>query len=169
MMRDDEFAPARTTRWTMYLIALPLLALAAGCGFEGRWAEAGKMPTPETGIDGRWQGKWDSTASGHTDGLRCIITRAGATDYRAEFKATYGWFFSFSYTMTMHASATDGTTRPDAIYFGGEADLGWLAGGRYTYDGRATTTEFFCNYASSADRGTFQMTRPGGTPATRGE
>jgi hypothetical protein len=46
------------------------------------------------------------------------------------------------------------------LRFEGEADLGWLAGGVYRYDGQATPASFFSTYKSKYDHGTFQMKRP---------
>lgn len=128
-----------------------------------------QVPTPDDGIEGRWAGTWKSCANGHTGGLRCIVTRTDAGHFNADFRATYGWFFSFGYSMTMNVKATDGATRPSVVYFAGEADLGCLAGGRYTYEGKATPTEFFCNYKADVDHGTFQLVRPGGAAVVRRE
>jgi hypothetical protein len=135
-----------------------------GCAYESRWNAAGKEPVPADQITGRWEGTWKSDANGHSGGLRCIVTRAEDGNYLADFKATYGWVFTFGYQMKMNVKAADGTTRHSVVYFTGEEDLGWLAGGKYQYDGRAGPTEFFCNYKSKDDRGTFQLVRPGGTP-----
>lgn len=149
--------------------------LSGGCGipYDCRWSAAGKTPAVTQGIEGRWQGTWTSD-QGHAGGLRCIITPAGDGTYTADFRATWGWIFGFGYRMKIVARATDGeltaggphaaTTRPGVVYFDGSADLGWLAGGEYRYDGRAGTTTFFANYSSGADRGRFQMVRPGGVP-----
>jgi len=46
------------------------------------------------------------------------------------------------------------------VHFDGEADLGWMAGGVYKYDGHANSTDYFCTYHSSYDNGSFTMKRP---------
>lgn len=145
-------------------LAVLLLSLSAltGCAFESHWTAAGKLPTPDMSIEGRWIGTWKSEPSGHGGGLRCIVTQSDAKTFHAEFKATYGWLFTYSYGMTMNIKASDGTTPPAVVYFFGKENLGWWAGGVYTYDGKATTTSFFCNYKSDSDQGVFQMSRPGG-------
>ncbi|HEX8914313.1 MAG TPA: hypothetical protein VF796_18340 [Humisphaera sp.] len=152
-------------RRTLALVALCLALLSAGgCAYEGRWSAAGKEPTPSDQITGRWIGTWTSEASGHSGGLRCIVTRTDSGRFKADFRATYAWLFSFGYEMAMNVRASDAATNPSVVYFTGEEDLGALAGGEYTYDGRATPTEFFCKYKTKDDHGTFQLVRPGGTP-----
>jgi hypothetical protein len=42
----------------------------------------------------------------------------------------------------------------------GGADLGWLAGGKYEYNGRATPSRFFCTFQSEEDHGVFSLQRP---------
>lgn len=143
------------------LMLLAALLLCTGC-YQARWSAAGRQPTPAGGIDGRWTGTWRSTASGHSGGLRCIVSEVTPHTFKADFQASYAWLFTFSYQATMRIKAADPATRPGYAYFAGEQNLGWLAGGLYTYDGKVGTTEFFCDYRSKDDRGTFQMTRPGG-------
>jgi hypothetical protein len=135
--------------------------MMTGC-YATRWREAGKIPTPADSIEGRWIGTWKSEAHGHSGGLRCIITPSDRRHYHADFRATYFWLFSFGYEMDLLARTTDGATQPSIVYFSGEADLGWLAGGKYTYEGRADPKNFFCSYRSEKDHGTFQLVRPGG-------
>lgn len=166
LTRMTRGSPSRSRRVVGFLGTLALLLGAGGgCAYEGRWAEAGMTPTPTTGIAGRWAGTWRSDANGHAGGLRCIVTPIDGQTFKADFKATYGWLFTFTYQAVMRVKATDGATRPGHVYFAGEQDLGWLAGGTYAYDGKAGTTEFFCAYRSKGDHGTFQLVRPGGTPA----
>ena len=164
--RGTCVAPARrlvprveSTRATLFLAAL--LLCTGGC-YEARWSAAGKQPTPASGIEGRWAGTWHSDANGHAGGLRCIISDVTPQSFKADFKASYAWVFTFTYETTMRIKAADAASRPGYAYFAGDADLGWLAGGQYTYDGKVGPTEFFCNYRSKGDHGTFQMTRPGG-------
>ena len=146
------------------MLLLVLSVFSTGCAYECRWKKAGQTPTAGDSIDGRWSGTWQSDANGHSGGLRCIVTPAPDGHYQADFKASYACIFSFGYKMTMNVKAKDADTRPAVVYFTGEADLGWLAGGKYTYEGRATPTDFFCQYKSEGDHGAFRLVRPGGTP-----
>ena len=150
----------RATHCFALLLLLPLIA---GC-YECRWAAAGKEAIPAGGIAGRWEGTWKSDANGHGGGLRCIISEVRNDSFKADFKASYGWLFTFTYTAAMHVTAGEATpaSGPAYIYFKGEEDLGWLAGGKYHYDGKIGPTALFCNYKADGDNGTFQLTRPGG-------
>ncbi|QOV91539.1 hypothetical protein [Humisphaera borealis] len=146
-----------------HFIALLLLPLIVGC-YECRWSAAGKEAIPAGSIAGRWEGTWKSDANGHNGGLRCIISDVTPDSFKADFRATYGWFFSFGYAATMTITAGESTpaSGPAYIYFKGEQDIGWLAGGVYQYDGKVGPTAFFCNYTSKDDKGVFQLSRPGG-------
>ena len=152
---------SRAARVAGVLLLLAALPFCTGC-YAARWSAAGRQPTPADGFAGRWAGTWRSDATGHSGGLRCIVSEVTPQTFKADFQATYAWLFTFSYQATMRIKAADAATRPGYVYFAGEQDLGWLAGGAYAYDGKVGRTEFFCNYRSKDDRGTFQMTRPGG-------
>ncbi len=106
-------------------------------------------------ITGRWQGTWKSDSNGHTDKLRCLISKGDESHYTARFHAKYKKVFSFSYTVPLVV-----TNIGESRQFKGEANLGKLAGGNYTYDGAATPRNFTARYDSKYDRGTFTMARP---------
>lgn len=142
----------------VWAAALALVLLATGCSsFKREWEAAAQRPVATDGIEGRWQGTWRSEANGHTDALRCLVTRATNNTYTAQFHAKYRKLvrFSFGYAVPLTVVEKEG-----AFQFEGAADLGWLAGGRYTYKGRATPTNFFSTYSCKHDRGVFEMTRP---------
>lgn len=141
---------------TFWLVAL----LLAGCStFNYEWRQAAKRPVPEKGIAGPWEGRWISEANGHRDQLRALITPVDTNHYDVKFHAAYKKWITvhFGYTVRME-------TKPDAngVAFHGAENLGVLAGGIYTYKGRADATNFFSTYQSKYDRGTFKMKRPGG-------
>jgi hypothetical protein len=148
-------------------LATVLIALLTGCSFDRKWraakrAEAAFVPTtlavtpPTDPLAGRWQGKWVSKSNGHSGGLRAIITRVDDHTYRADFDASYMAILRFGYGMQLNAKRD-----PDGeIAFEGNENLGSLAGGEYQYNGTADGTTFDATYKSSADHGTFQMTRP---------
>ena len=136
-------------------MSLTALLLLAGCStFQRDWTRASNDPAP-AGIEGRWDGSWKSDLSGHADRLRCIITSQGGHAYLARFHAKYGKIFSFGYTVPL--TAEQHGNRYD---FSGDANLGWYAGGRYTYHGSATATNFVSTYRCKSDHGSFQMRRP---------
>ena len=141
---------------TTAALGLILCGLLSGCStFQREWRQSAKTSPPAGDISGRWQGTWKSDASGHNDKLRCVITKSDDQRYTALFHAKYKHILSFGYSVPLVVT-NDGTKRT----FKGEADLGKLAGGRYTYEGSATPTEFNSRYDSKYDRGTFEMKRP---------
>jgi hypothetical protein len=138
-------------------LALMLCLVGSGCSsFQKHWRAAGNQPAPTDDISGRWTGTWKSAANGHNDKLRCIVSKIDEQHYSAQFHAKYKHIFSFSYTVPL----TVATNQPDQRAFKGEADLGKLAGGLYTYEGFATPTNFFSRYNSKYDHGIFEMSRP---------
>jgi hypothetical protein len=136
--------------------ALLLVIAAAGCSsFERDWRALETAPEPPAPLAGRWQGSWRSEVTGHTGGLRAIVTRTAGETYEARYRATWGCCFTFEYTVPL-AAASEG----DLYTFGGEADLGWMAGGLYRYSGQATADSFRSTYSAAKDHGTFEMARP---------
>ncbi len=73
---------------------------------------------------------------------------------QARYHATYGPFFTFEYTVPMTVSRAG-----EAFRFSAGADLGWLAGGWYDYEGRVVGDEFTSTYRCKRDHGTFRMSR----------
>jgi hypothetical protein len=134
-------------------LAVPLLA---GCSsFNREWKDALKEQKAATGLGGPWEGHWVSDVNGHNDRLRCVITEQSTNQYDAHFHATYKKVFHFGYTVPLQVR-----TEGDHYIFSGEADLGTMAGGLYTYEGNATGTNFFSTYKSKYDHGKFEMSRP---------
>lgn len=142
----------------MTLIAVLIGGLLAGCSsFNRDWKAAGAGGSAPDPLAGRWEGTWRSDVNAHTGALRCLITPATNGTYTARFQAKYRKLvqLTFSYAVSLVV-----TNRDDGHHFEGEADLGWLAGGRYTYRGRATVNRFHSTYACPHDHGIFEMTRP---------
>ena len=137
---------------------LSVLLVCAGCsGFNRDWKVASRLPPPPGELAGRWEGTWQSDVTGHTDRLRCLVTPGPAGGYWARFHARYHKLvsLSFGYTVPLTVTQTNGVAQ-----FRGDADLGWLAGGLYHYEGHADKTDFFATYHSQADHGTFRLIRP---------
>jgi len=136
-----------------------MMLLLAGCStFERDWRAASQAPEQRDALVGRWQGTWRSEVNGHNDQLRAVVTPASNDVYSARFHAKYklGFLrFSFGHSVLLQARRAN-----DAFQFEGGADLGWLAGGVYRYEGSATATNFTSTYRSKYDHGTFKMTRP---------
>jgi hypothetical protein len=128
----------------------------AGCStFSRDWKAALKTPVPASEISGPWEGRWLSDVNGHTGKLRCLLSKKDEARYHARFWATYWKVFRFTYGVELNGSEEDGKWK-----FTGQEDLGKLAGGIYRYDGFVTLTNFYANYQSKYDHGTFRMNRP---------
>ena len=138
------------------ITGIALLLMLTGCSrFSREWREARKQPAPANDITGAWEGKWISDVNGHNGRLRCVMTRKSDSEYDAHFQAKYRKILSFGYTVPMHV-----TRQGESFKFDGEADLGKLAGGTYSYSGAASPTNFFSTYDSKYDHGKFEMGRP---------
>lgn len=140
--------------------------MVMGCStFQRDWdglvQDPGVETSVKTGLAGQWEGTWLSDANGHGGGLRCIIAPDETGTLIARYHATYGGFLTFEYDMPMRVQKDGDTYR-----FASEADLGWLAGGRYKYEGTVVGDEFLSTYRSKGDHGTFRMQRVG--PTTQG-
>ena len=141
-----------------YLLALFIAIIAVGCSsFDRDWGKAAGQSNQ--GIEGRWVGRWHSDHNQHNGVLRCLINKKSEDVYETRFHAKYKlsiFTISYPYDMEMTVTRTD-----DAFNFKGEADLGWLAGGVYKYDGTGTNNNLAINYRSPKDHGTFNLKRPG--------
>jgi hypothetical protein len=138
--------------------ALSIVFSLFGCSsFERDWKAAAAIPSPP-GLAGRWEGSWRSTASGHSGELRCLMTAVGGDHYQARYRARWGCCFKFEYTVPLQVEA-----KGQLFRFQGTADLGWLAGGLYRYDGEAGAARLLSTYSSRRDHGEFEMARPAGS------
>jgi hypothetical protein len=134
-----------------------LLAIAlfftAGCKcYNHQWKKAAAGVSSEDPFEGRWEGSWRSDHNGHSGRLRCIVSRKWDDSYEANFQAKYRKVLTFHYPVTL--LTTRGGTN---IAFLGEANLGWWAGGLYSYAGHADATNFFSTYSNRFDYGTFNL------------
>jgi len=156
-MRNGTFACS-----PVCLAAFAALLLCGCSTFNYEWRMTAKKPVPTNDITGPWEGRWISKATGHNDRMRALISKVDPNHYDVKFHAAYKsetikWItVYFGYTVHME-------TKPAAngiVEFHGAENLGVLAGGVYTYDGRADATNFFSTYKSKYDHGTFEMKRP---------
>lgn len=110
--------------------------------------------TGSTPFEGQWQGEWVSAANGHKGNLKCLLTHAGAGAFEANFRATYARFLSVAYQVVLKAEP-----RGAGLRLKGEADLGTLAGGIYSYEGALSDSRFECTYQCKYDHGAFHLKR----------
>ncbi len=133
---------------------LALLVLPGCSSFDREWRSAQEYAYPENEIAGCWEGSWLSNSNGHNGNLRAIITKQGENYYHAHFKATYAFVIPFEFEVPLMVTEDGG------VYaFESQADLGWLAGGVYTYTGTTTPHDFSASYCAAKDHGTFTMSR----------
>jgi hypothetical protein len=153
----------RTFTIRTFLMAGFAAAVLCGCSaFNYEWRQAAKKVVPANDITGRWEGHWISKVNGHNDKLRALITHLDTNHYDVKFHAAYRaerfkWI-TVHFGYTVHMETKPGTN--SVVAFHGLENLGVLAGGIYTYEGYADTTNFFSTYKSKYDRGTFEMKRP---------
>lgn len=148
-------------QWAVAVLAF--LGLVGCSSFPQDFKQAAAQPAPTRVIAGAWQGRWASDG-GHHGELRCLLTESvfvpmkpGApVIYEARFEATFWKIFTAHYAVEL-----SGSTRNGATTLSGDHDLGWLAGGKYHYEAKVTPEKFDARYQSKADKGTFEMGRPG--------
>jgi hypothetical protein len=150
----------RRIDWRRFLqTILPCLIaglLTTGCStFHREWKQAAAQGEPRDDITGRWQGAWNSQATGHHGTLRCVVTKESPEKYRFLYRATWKKILHGTYTVWQDVEKAG-----DVFRMRGGADLGRLYGGRYEYKGEATPTRFLSNYRAAKDHGTFEMSRP---------
>jgi hypothetical protein len=144
----------RSTRTIIVFLVATGLFMAGCSTFERDWNAMSTDPAGEVGMEGRWEGTWQSDENGHNGGLRCIITADEDDTLTARYHATYGSIFTFEYEMPMVVRREG-----DVYHFAAEADLGWLAGGVYEYAGTVHGDAFESTYDCKRDHGTFRMER----------
>ena len=139
------------------LAFLGLAIIFTGCStFEQDWRHSVLQAPAKAGSPvGPWKGTWLSQKNGHTGELRCIVTQLTPDTYEYRFKATYWKLFRYSYNVNLLTTCKEGTCT-----FKGTEDLGFLAGGLYSYEGVINDTNFNSTYSCKFDHGTFQMSRP---------
>ena len=143
-------------RIRVFVVALCCWVFATGCtAFRSEWKSAAKLPTPANDISGRWKGTWQSDATGHHGGLRCVVTKLDAESYRFFYDASYKRILHGHYTITQTVTRAE-----QSFKLRGSSELPKIYGGHYDYEGTATATNFVSNYMTKADHGVFQMNRP---------
>ena len=148
----------RPQKYSWSLLSLILVVFLASCGgFDRQWKAAASSATAAPSIEGRWEGIWKSSVTGHTGKLRCVVGSPAnsAGDQPFTYRATWGPVFrgSFATTHRVHREK-------NAFSFTGEHKMPAWAGGVYSYDGQIGTDGFKATYRSSKDSGVFEMNRP---------
>ena len=154
-------------RLASLLSLLSLVALTSCTAFDSRWenTRAPMTADPVAIMAGKWEGTWQSDATNYAGHLQAIIVptekvmvdKVQGQAYRAEFKQRLFELAFDEYDVKFTA-----TTLPDGrVRFEGKKDLGFYKGGIYRFTGYIypEKDEFFCDYDSDKDVGTFKMRR----------
>lgn len=142
-------------RWGCLLVAAAILP---GCSsFQDDFDAAAASLPPPGAVEGAWTGTWRSDAGDHGGELNAIVTRTAQDEFHVRYKASYKmlWTMTSEYETNLKGHFSGST-----FHFEGDADLGWLSGGRYRYAGYATDDEFFSTYKSDDRGGVYELHRP---------
>ncbi len=137
------------------LAAVLLLELTSGCSavYHQKWRRAARVESADSPAVGRWEGTWSSEVNQHRGKLRCIVSDLGSGRYDFHYWAAWS-LFAASYHLELPAVREGETTT-----FSGSKNLGWLAGGLYSFKGTIQSNRFRATYQSTKDRGRFEMNR----------
>jgi hypothetical protein len=141
------------------LLCLAAFSLAScTIGYERKWKEAAASADTKNrnGLAGAWEGRWDNEQGGHKGKLWAIATPSKPDHYIFRYKATWGGVFSGVFTAEHEAKRGKAA---DTFTLGGSKDLGAL-GGKITFTGTATPSQFHAHYHSKANTGEFVLKRP---------
>ncbi len=147
-------------RHLIRLLPCLLVVFVTGCSTYGkRFAEASKIPAKPGHFAGAYSGRWMSAKSPGSGGnLRCILSPVNASDYRADFHATWHGFAS-EHSVVIH-------TKPSARGKAGSRDFEGtskvrtpIGAGTYTCRGTLSFREMLAGYDATYDRGTFELVR----------
>ena len=146
-----------------------VLTLLPSCGlsFRSAWKNA---PASE-GVDGKWEGTWVSTASGHTGKLRAVVRKpelneldtycCGAGVPLASVPRIF--FYHCTWRGILRAAfktEQQVVKQKNGTYtFKGDHKMPNWVGGTYHYEGTVKGDDFNACYESGLDRGTFTMKR----------
>lgn len=137
-------------------IAAMLLSLPACTSFTRSWNEGlGRLAPARDRLEGCWEGEWRSDAEADPGRLMAVIMKTALGLYEAKFRAKVAKVFNFNSIVPLKVEDTSA----EVWRFGGEKDLGFLAGGVYRHDGTSDGTTYESRYTSADHRGTFKMKR----------
>jgi len=136
-----------------WLMLGTLLMAAAGCStFDVRY-EAALANRAPSGVEGAWEGRWQSEGGHGGDRLRAVVTASAPDTLHVIFRAHFWGIFAADEEVDLKV------TGKSPVRAAGEADLGYFKGGVYEYDATITPAKFDATYKSKYDHGEFNLTR----------
>lgn len=141
----------------LFLLGLSVLLSSCSLSFKREWKAALRAPTNQ-GIEGAWEGIWQSESNGHHGRLRSVVGPAKNKDgdHAFHYHATWAGILSGAYRVD-HRVATAPTT--GHLQFQGQHQMPSWAGGLYTYQGTVKGDDFNATYECALDKGSFRMKR----------
>lgn len=131
-----------------------LIGVLTGCTtFDARY-EAALANRSAPGVEGAWEGRWQSENGHGGDRLRAVVTQREPQKLHVVFRAHFWGIFDIDEVVDLNVTGTN------PVRASGEADLGYWKGGVYQYDATITPVKFDATYTSKYDHGTFTLTRP---------
>ena len=106
-------------------------------------------------ISGIYKGQWHCVKSNHTGPITCNLKKKSDNTYNAKFYGFYAHVIPFWYNVKFDFKQSD----RDLWHAKGDCDLGWLGGGKYTFDCQINKDTFTVTYDAKASAGTFDMKR----------
>ncbi|SKB06216.1 hypothetical protein SAMN02745166_04420 [Prosthecobacter debontii] len=144
------------TRLPLFLL-LCFAALLCSCSmsFHREWKAALKAG-PQEGVEGAWEGTWQSDVNGHHGKLRSVVgpVKNAEGDHSFHYHATWGKILSGAYRADHRVRQVKNVSA-----FQGQHQMPNWAGGLYTYEGTVKGDDFKATYECSMDKGSFTMKR----------
>ena len=159
---------ARMMRILFRLLPCLAIVFAAGCStFDQRFAAASKTPAKNGQSVRAYAGRWTSASHPGSGGnLRCILSQVSASDFRADFHATWHGFASEHTVVLQTKSAAHG--KSGVRDFEGTSRLRTPIGaGTYSCKGTVDFRAMRAAYDATYDRGTFELSRVASRDAER--
>lgn len=138
------------------LFIFPAFFACSCTGIPAGWQDAKRAGHGDP-VNGAWIGTWRSEATGHTGGLRAVISSVpGRSDVRSfRFRASWAKIFCAGFQLEAGVKRT----APDTWTVTASKDLGRLFGGTFTCNGTIHNDVFSARYDARMDRGIMEMQR----------
>jgi hypothetical protein len=111
-------------------------------------------PTQAADLTGDWSGHWTDTKSGHTGPLHATFRSCDEDHFQVTFSGRFFKVIPFRFKVILTVTGRNG----DEVFLTGEQNLGPLFGS-FSYNARATATDFMAHFCSRRYQGDFILRR----------